>query len=74
MTGNVREWCEDWYDSQYYFISPVKEPQGPPNKEYKVIRGGSYIDVPYHCRVSSRGKALPENYEKRNGFRIVFDD
>jgi serine/threonine-protein kinase len=42
MSGNVREWVNDWYQSDYYSVSPYDNPQGPPSGSYKVQRGGSW--------------------------------
>jgi formylglycine-generating enzyme required for sulfatase activity len=44
MTGNVWEFCNDWYDKTYYTISPKRNPQGPATGLYKVVRGGGWSD------------------------------
>jgi formylglycine-generating enzyme required for sulfatase activity len=42
MSGNVMEWVNDWYDPDYYAVSPYSNPQGPDNGLYRVVRGGSW--------------------------------
>ena len=48
MSGNVCEWVNDWYNESYYSESPDKDPQGPSSGEKKIMRGGSYINMPMH--------------------------
>ena len=52
MSGNVREWCQDWYGS--YSSDEQINPAGPSFGEYRVTRGGSVYDFSNRCRVSSR--------------------
>ena len=44
MTGNVWEWVNDWYDRDYYTVTPDRNPPGPATGIYKVIRGGGWSD------------------------------
>ncbi len=47
MVGNLFEWCSDWYATNYYSLSPKKNPKGPPSGAYRVLRGASfYMEVP----------------------------
>ena len=44
MSGNVLEWCQDWYGRDYYSSSPSSNPTGPASGSYRVQRGGSWYD------------------------------
>ena len=71
MSGNVREWCSDWYGSGYYSISPVDNPQGPPSGASRVNRGGGWYDIAQYCRTAYRGYDYPALGYYLIGFRLV---
>ena len=71
MSGNVWEWCSDWYDSKYYKSSPKHNPQGPNAGPSRVLRGGSWFNVDVSCRVANRSRNDPGNRYNSSGFRLV---
>ena len=73
MSGNVWEWCNDWYDPDYYKNSPGNNPKGPSSGSYRVLRGGSWGNVRQGCRVANRGRSNPSNQLSGLGFRLAQD-
>ena len=71
MSGNVGEWCWDWYASEYYSSSPGANPPGPSSGLYRMTRGGSWFDSPGYLRVSSRSGSIPDDNNSFLGFRLV---
>ena len=54
MSGNVQEWCNDWFDEYYYKSSPYRNPQGPLSNYSRILRGGDWDSSSWRCRVSYR--------------------
>jgi formylglycine-generating enzyme required for sulfatase activity len=73
LSGNVREWTQDWYDAEYYANSPEKNPKGPETGILKVIRGGSWRSFDSDLRVPSRGKGGFALKTHGIGFRCARD-
>jgi formylglycine-generating enzyme required for sulfatase activity len=71
MAGNVYEWVQDWYGSNYYETSPDRNPQGPEQGQFKVLRGGSWSDLPKYLLTYGRFKLPPETRNSYTGFRCA---
>ena len=71
--GNVYEWCNDWYQSDYYSNSPGENPHGPASGTYRIFRGGCWDYLTNYSAVYDRSSYFPYLRTDIMGFRIVLD-
>jgi formylglycine-generating enzyme required for sulfatase activity/serine/threonine protein kinase len=71
MHGNACEWCHDWYQMNYYAVSPPKDPQGHEKGKYRVVRGGYWPHFGGHCRSAWRWWYAPQESNNALSFRVV---
>ena len=72
MSGNVREWCSDWYSVNYYYNSPKNNPQGPSSGSARVVRGGNWSGKDYMVITTVRRARGPDfSSDGVQGFRLL---
>jgi formylglycine-generating enzyme required for sulfatase activity len=71
MSGNVWEWCWDWYGSDYYGKPIGNNPKGPDTGACRVFRGGSWFSYPANCRAAFRYGREPTSRNNGVGFRLA---
>lgn len=76
ISGNVWEWCTDWFTRSHHNKGGRDNPQGPQQGNAKIMRGGSYLCHKSYCnryRVAARSSNTPDSSTGNLGFRCVVD-
>jgi len=71
MTGNVEEWCMDWFATYSTDLEPQTDPTGPETGTHRVIRGGKWSSTAAGCRVFMRSYNNPDSRGNSRGLRIA---
>lgn len=74
MSGNAFEWVADWFDPDYYGVSPRENPQGPASGTMRSVRSSSYSSDADQVTVMIRNAEDPQSHRPDLGFRCVVDD
>jgi formylglycine-generating enzyme required for sulfatase activity len=75
MIGNAAEWCQDFFESDYYLHSPSMDPKGPSSGHSRVLRGGCWTNNELGLGAGERSSYPPDNFDylapDYNGFRLA---
>jgi len=71
MSGNILEWCYDWFDTEFYQESPDLNPKGPVKGDLKVVRGGAWCFGKEQAATYYRNSAKPSIRNNYTGFRVL---
>ncbi len=74
MSGNVYEWCSDYFEENYYSFSPAVNPKGPEGGQERVLRGGFFAETRPNVRTTHRNSSPDSTTRENTGFRLAMSD